>query len=343
MELDAGLGNRIQAVLSGFLLAMVTRRVFLIDWAVNTKAATLPSSELSSMPHWNALFMQPYPFLTHHTAFGGNVRRALLSPSRTEFDLNGHANRYIDDGGGAYQSLLCENLIQQFESIDTVQVNGYDWFAPTLAANPHHFMSIFASFGHINMFPSLFSHLFRPTLDVLKVAGRYRPKFERFYVIGVQIRSILRFPKENERWIWRTMLHLQAQAEAVQDKPVMFYVCSDTLPPWNRLQRVFGKERLMSASIQDGFIGRSNQKDVMYGVVDMLLLGECDDIILSPESTFGGVAAARVGAQPWRITKNPLNATDASWDSVRIVARAAGQSPCSYGWQFVPRASCFSK
>ena len=78
----------------------------------------------------------------------------------------------------------------------------------------------------------------------------------------------------------------------------------------------------MSASIQDGFIGRSNQKDVMYGVVDMLLLGECDDIILSPESTFGGVAAARVGAQPWRITKNPLNATDASWDSVRIVARA---------------------
>ena len=112
MELDAGLGNRIQAVLSVFLLAMVTRRVFLIDWAVNTKAATLPSSELSSMPHWHALFMQPYPFLTHHTAFGGNVRRALLGPSRTELDLNGHANRYIDDGGGAYQSLLCENLIK---------------------------------------------------------------------------------------------------------------------------------------------------------------------------------------------------------------------------------------
>jgi len=294
------------------------------------------------MPEWDELFLLPYNFILHHRPVGGNVRRALVSTNRV-IDLNGHTNRYFDESGGAYQSLLCENLVDKYDSISAIYVNGYDWFAPTLTANPHHSMPIFASFGHTNIFPVLFSHLFRPTSDILDVTARFRAIFHRSYVIGVQIRSILRFPKENEHWIWRAMLHLQAQAEARQDKPVMFYVCTDTLPPWNRLLRVFGEERLMSASIQDGFIGRSSQKDVMYGVIDMLLLGECDDIILSPESTFGGVAAARVGAQPWRVTKNPVNSSDSSWDSVRIVARAAGQSPCSYGWQFVPRASCFSK
>ena len=84
-------------------------------------------------------------------------------------------------------------------------------------------------------------------------------------------------------------------------------------------------------------------QDLQYGVVDMYLLGECDDIILSPESTYGGVAAGRLGKSSWRVTKNPENWLDDSWESKRMVAKAAGTSPCSFGWQFVPQASCYSK
>jgi hypothetical protein len=75
----------------------------------------------------------------------------------------------------------------------------------------------------------------------------------------------------------------------------------------------------------------------------MYLLGECDDIILSPESTYGGVAAGRLGKSSWRVTKNPENLQDESWNSKRLVAKAAGSSPCSFGWQFVPTTRCFSK
>ncbi len=83
-------------------------------------------------------------------------------------------------------------------------------------------------------------------------------------------------------------------------------------------------------------------QDLQYGVVDMFLLGECDDIILSPESTYGGVAAGRLGKSSWRVTKNPEDFQD-PYEAKRIVAAPTGSSPCSFGWQFAPQAACYSK
>ena len=98
-----------------------------------------------------------------------------------------------------------------------------------------------------------------------------------------------------------------------------------------------------SVRLSSVFNPREFPQDLQYGVVDMYLLGECDDIILSPESTFGGVAAGRLGKPSWRVTKNPENWLDDSWESKRMVAKTAGTSPCSFGWQFVPQTSCYNK
>ncbi len=84
-------------------------------------------------------------------------------------------------------------------------------------------------------------------------------------------------------------------------------------------------------------------QDIQYGAADLLLLGECDDIVISPESTFGGVAAGRVGKSSWRISKNPEDWADPSYHSKRLISKTSGASPCSFGWQFVPQASCYSK
>jgi hypothetical protein len=108
-------------------------------------------------------------------------------------------------------------------------------------------------------------------------------------------------------------------------------------------------EHSCPAATRARFLGApfSNRKyvpqDLQYGVVDLYLLGECDDIILSPESTIGGVAAGNLGKSSWRISKNPENWLDEKWESQRIVAKAAGSSACSFGWQFVTDASCYNK
>jgi hypothetical protein len=82
-------------------------------------------------------------------------------------------------------------------------------------------------------------------------------------------------------------------------------------------------------------------QDLQYGVADMFLLGESHDIILSPESTYGGVSAGRLGKSSWRISKNPEKPEDA-YDTQRLVVKASGSSPCSFGWQFAPQASCYN-
>ncbi len=241
-----------------------------------------------------------------------------------------------------------------------MQIEGYDWFGPHLANNPAHAAAVFSSFGH-NTFPGIFNGFLRPSAEVEKVLVQWRLSlFSNFYVIGVQLRVAgLRLSLQAEQHVWRLMMFLKAEAEASQRRPVAFYVCADSPEPWHRMVAAFGKDIIFSASVAAGRIGRVTREvprrrqvqrsppdvdaqDIQYGAVDMLLLGECDDMILSPESTYGGVAAGRTGKLSWRVTKNPEALDDAAYEPKRLSAKTAGSSPCSFGWQFAPQARCYA-
>jgi hypothetical protein len=132
-----------------------------------------------------------------------------------------------------------------------------------LANNQNHFVTVFTSFG-FNTFPGLFKGFFHPSKDVQSVLDEYRlGLFRNFYVIGVQLRGILRLSKTAEEAVYRAMLFLKAEAEASQNKPVVFYVCADTKVPWDRIISIFGKDIIFSASVQAGRIGRITKEVVV--------------------------------------------------------------------------------
>ncbi len=151
------------------------------------------------------------------------------------------------------------------------QIEGYDWFGPVLANNQNHFASVFLSFGY-NSFPGIFKGFFHPSVDVQKVLDEYLALFRNFYVIGVQLRTKTRMRIEAEEHVWRLMLFLKTQAEAVQRKAVVFYVCADSQEPWNRLVSLFGNEILFSASITAGRIGRIS-KEVLVPFENHISIG----------------------------------------------------------------------
>jgi len=84
---DAGLGNRLQAMVSAFLFAIVSNRLLLIDWAENANQINLPSEEKSAMPPIDSIFAPPYPWLVKD-ARAGNVMRALSSGKKTNVMFN---------------------------------------------------------------------------------------------------------------------------------------------------------------------------------------------------------------------------------------------------------------
>lgn len=136
-----------------------------------------------------------------------------------------------------------------------LQIEGYDWWGPTLANNQNHFAAVFSSFGH-NSFPGLFNGLLRPSAEVQRILDAQRLMLSNYYVIGVQMRAILRLSKQAEEHVWRTMLFLKSRAEFFQTKQVVFYVCADSKDVWDRTVAIFGKDIIFSASITAGRVGR---------------------------------------------------------------------------------------
>ncbi len=216
-----------------------------------------------------------------------------------------------------YDDLHCRNVVQWFESNDVVvvcflnifaplfwsrrapvvrsfhvkatfvlnlfadfshpQIEGYDWFGPVLASNQHHFAYVYSAFGP-NTFPGLFSGFFKPSADVQKVVNEYRlALFDRFYVIGVQLRVAgLRLSRAAEESVWRTMLYLKTEAEASQAKPVVFYICADIQEAWDRAVSLFGKDVIFSASVAAGRVGRdSKEVSLLFCCVFISLLFCC--------------------------------------------------------------------
>ncbi len=339
--IDAGLGNRLQALVSSFLLAMVTDRVLIVDWSTSSDTAQLPSGELSSMVPLSDLFSTPYPMEFSTDVKEGTALFNSFKGTRRNVVLEGHVNKGISAAGGFYEDVLCDNLKVSLGE-EVVAISSYDWFGPIVANNPNFYQSVVTNFG-FNSFPLLFGNLLKPHPSAQVIIDRYLEIFNKHFVIGVQIRR-LRLRSKDEHFVWRSVMALKASAEAKQSKPVAFYVATDLIASWERFLSIFESSGpVMSAAIQSGNLNRNSKEGLQLGVVDFYLLGECDEVVLSPESTYGAVAMGRTGKGSYRVTKNPSNLDDPDWDSVRLVAEPLGTSPCSFGWQYVQSARCFNR
>ncbi|KAH7048093.1 hypothetical protein BKA57DRAFT_536503 [Linnemannia elongata] len=181
---DDGLGNRLQALLSSVVMAMVTRRAIVLDWL--------------AMPQCNAnftdLFQQPEGLtwdlnttLPHHKTLPSYKTKpeiwypycrncALRSPITPE---------------STWSNLLCEANLGLNTTTPIVQIFSTQWFLPVIQHNPHWKRELCHMFpeGGKNAFQVLARKLLKPSRVVQdKIDSVMERVPEGVTLIGLQVR-----------------------------------------------------------------------------------------------------------------------------------------------------------
>ncbi|KAG0225934.1 hypothetical protein B0O80DRAFT_425464 [Mortierella sp. GBAus27b] len=181
---DDGLGNRLQALLSTVVLAMVTKRAIVLDWMATPQCNA----------NFTDLFQQPE-----------NLQWDIstLFPERDErpeyywrYQLwyaycRGCAIRDAINPKSPWSSLLCEADLGIYKTSPVVQVTSTHWFLPVIQHNPHwrqELCHMFPNSGQ-NAFQLLAAKLLKPSVDVQqKIDSVLKRVPDDVTLIGLQVR-----------------------------------------------------------------------------------------------------------------------------------------------------------
>jgi len=157
--------------------------------------------------------------------------------------------------------------------------------------------SFFIGASLSNMFFSKIQNVFQQEADRLSLEWRKDPQT---FLIGIAIRIGAKFRGGDTPHIYLTDSEIAAMWRCAKNmaKPGMnnkFFVMSDTPQIMAQARQQFGSQLLeVSGEIQHIWFANSQQQQ-MKSVIEHHLFGECDEIIITAESTFGGTAMLRTG------------------------------------------------
>ena len=177
-----GMGNRLLALVSGFLLAALTERVLIVDWSRNPDDGFAIDDLFDEPPiNWRVseLERQLWP--------AGRRRHAIYDTTTVISVLE-----HWEMSSAEYERLACSNLSMwsgrgspQFLTLDSNQ-----FFAPLLWHNSHlraRLESWGLSNGQLGVW--VFRYLFHPVSAVRQYMDEIKAQHWRPYMIGVQLRT----------------------------------------------------------------------------------------------------------------------------------------------------------
>ncbi|KAG0377625.1 hypothetical protein BGX24_005757 [Mortierella sp. AD032] len=184
---DDGLGNRLQALLSSVVMAMVTRRAIILDWL--------------AMPQCNAnftdLFQQPEDLAwdlnttlpLHKTLLSYKTKPEIWYPYCRNCAL-----RDAITPDSTWSNLLCEANLGLDTSAPIVQIFSTQWFLPVIQHNPHWKRELCHMFpqGGKNAFQVLAKKLLKPSTVVQAKIDSVMERIPKdATLIGLQISNYL--------------------------------------------------------------------------------------------------------------------------------------------------------
>jgi len=272
-----GYGNAFQSIVSCFLYAMMSNRVFLLE-----------DSHLWS---YSDYFKEPIIDYFNHEPIRNKKAQRLDPDSLACIDFSDHDNLQL--------VILAGNW-------------GWDYFGQTLQVNPHYNLT-----QHLptDFFKLTFHFLFQLRDELEEKIEDFKQTFFGDFTIGIQIRAVItkthstgefyKGKKDHEGHpIPPTTLFGQTaellshqQTKAPYDR-VKWFIATQNLSFVEQLQETYGEEKVI---FYEGKITTTFDSDVEGQNVSFLtwmLLGECDEIITTESSSYGVVAAARAGIYP---------------------------------------------
>ena len=270
--------NRLMTITSGFVLALLTKKVLLIE----------DSGFYCSM---NDLFVKPgFEWLKGSRTFSAD--NIIMNPNHPPWPHT--------------EKLLCGDLSVQYKGNIQLRMNQY--MVPFLAWNPHYraaLQGIFnsaeaASYGEeydpVDIFTPVSRFLFRPIPDLLAKKKQFMKRhFAGKRVVGMQVRSgndfTQNFMKAKDWKLYETCGEDDGGSDSGDD--VVYFVATDT-----QEGRDAAAKSLQYGEVVFGpgpFLRSNNPKGVQMALLDVLLLAETDTLITTAWSSFGYMAAGLRG------------------------------------------------
>jgi len=298
-----GLGNRLEGLVSAFVTALLTDRVFAVDWAYLDEETTMqrnPTLEPSALRgpgiEWDVARLPALrAFLQSesagHLKMSKEQRRLAETEDSTLFwSMRGSGN--AQKKGQPVREFASADLRARFGRRQLVVLKANKFFGNFLASNPYYEADVARLFGsgvRRLMFPLTLRSLVAPLPQVQAVIDHFTEEhLSGRPVVALQVRV-------RETYLQRTEF-LNAFFESallVAPEAAVFFVATDHPMVVDRARRALGSTRVcyFNTASETGSVSRLNSA-LDSVVTDLWLLARADVIITTCGSSFGRVAVA---------------------------------------------------
>eukprot|EP01080_Neovahlkampfia_damariscottae_P006023 gene6023-10025_t len=302
---SAGLGNNLVGLTSSFLVALLTERVFLVNWQGQWGCGA-PLVELFKNP--NEKFKWSYPeFMATHT---GCHRQNDLNLEIT------HREKESDYSNGLFK---CKNIQVEIDNYGGwIEISSNQYFIPYLIENENYSKFLRRMFPKLNVFSEISKFLYHP-VDVIqqRIDHFLNQNSEKKNLIGIQIRhnekeNQIIWPKgEHEKYFWKC-----AQENLIpklKKDDFKIFIVSDNSTTKHHAKQYFGEENVIfidNVYRNSGwYLNGRDSESVKDALVEMFAFTKCKEFIVSQWSTFGNVGHGIASKSPWLIELRGTSAT----------------------------------
>uniref|UniRef100_A0A7S3G7V5 Fucosyltransferase n=1 Tax=Palpitomonas bilix TaxID=652834 RepID=A0A7S3G7V5_9EUKA len=291
---EAGLGNLLPVMVSTFLLAVMTDRAFLVDWPYQRPRQ-----------HFNGVEYMGYPDIKELMEAPAGIawRYDELKKLKSDTTLN------IE---GVEDSIICNDPSKLSETV--LRVKTWDFFGPALFYHKQYHDKLAAVFGD-DWYGAMMRWVVRPIPSLqVEIDEFVAEKFAKNFVVGLQIRrkgsNKLSLKQENSFF---TCANNVARQQGVEDP--YYFIAADNEQSRKDAEKQYGDKAIFFSST----VSRSSTRGVQEGIIDLLLLAHCDDIIGSGGSTYGRTAAGYATVPPVMVMRGK-----------ELCIRQLSSLPCMY-------------
>jgi Xyloglucan fucosyltransferase len=324
-----GLGNRLEGLASAFVTALLTGRVFAVDWAYTDEETsmlanpTLESTALqgpalqwavSQMPALRSLLFaasathlrsqrkcKQKAGAMHREAEPEPVGEAVVEAEECAavseeeaplfWSMRGSSNAHKK--GQPVRAFACGDLRAAFAQRRLVVLKANKFFGNFLAHNPHLAAEMAGLFGagvRRRMFPLVLRSLVSPLPQVQAVIDHFAEEhFSGRHVVALQVRAREQYVEPGH-----LLDSFFESALAVAPAGAVFFVATDLPSVLVRARRALGPERVCHLNTAGALHGPTSRLNSPLDsvVTDLWLLAKADSLVTTCGSSFGRVATA---------------------------------------------------
>jgi len=285
-----------------------------VDWTL-TSSCHAPLEDLFLEPGFNWNIKSLRHILYPNGSY--DVNKELFLPF--QFDTHVIQNRDPTSDG-----MICSLDLGLPSDVRTIRIRPQGmWFVAAMMHNKFWMSTICNMFG-AKSFQVLAKGLLFLHPKVQKMVDDVKPKFINSSVVSLQIRLM----EGNGIMPFQEQVFFRC-AQMLSKPNTKWFLATDRIQTREFIIQQLGDRFIRIDQDPTIFFNKETTVGVQTALAEMWLLGEANEIIISPLSTFGDIAHARTGKVPYIVTKNGS------------CYKLLSTEPCFHAWKSVVSRSCW--